>query len=194
VTATSAPAANTSPVTPASSTTSAPAPTTTASPTTTPPPPPPTTTPPAVTEQQAATGLSGLLTESVANRSAIVNASTDAGTCGGSYSQDAQVLRQAAASRRSLITRLDSLPGAQTLPAQMLSDLRSAWQVSATADDDYARWADDEAARGCTTNDQWYAATSTPNQQATADKMAFIVLWNPIASRYGLPAYTQSQL
>jgi len=154
----------------------------------------PATTPPAVTEQQAATGLSGLLTESVANRSAIVNASNDAGTCGGSYSQDAQVLRQAAASRRSLITRLDSLPGAQMLPVQMLSDLRSAWQVSATADDDYARWADDEAARGCTTNDQWYAATSTPNQQATADKMAFIALWNPIAGHYGLPAYTQSQL
>jgi hypothetical protein len=157
-------------------------------------PPPPATTPPAVTEQQAATGLSGLLTQSVANRSAIDNASNDAATCGGSYSQDAQVFRQAAASRRALITRLDNLPGAQTLPVPMLSDLRSAWQVSATADDDYARWADDEAAQGCTKNDPWYAATNTPNQQATADKTAFTASWNPIASRYGLATYTQDQL
>jgi hypothetical protein len=192
---TSAPAANTAPVTPAASTTPAPAPATTAA-TTTPPPttPPPTTAPPPVTEQQAATHLSGLLAQSVSIRNSIVNASQDAGRCGGAYTQDAQTFRQAATARRNLIGQLDSLPGAQTLPVQMLSDLRSAWQASATADDDYARWADDEAAQGCTTNDTWLAATNTPNQQATADKMAFIVLWNPIASRYGLPTYTQDQL
>jgi hypothetical protein len=187
---TSAPAANTAPVTPATTSGPAPAPTTTAPATT----PPPTTAPPPVTEQQGATHLSGLLAQSVSIRNSIVSASQDAGNCGGAFAQDAQTFRQAAAARRSLIGQLDRLPGAQALPAQMLSDLRSAWQASATADDDYARWADDEAAGGCTTNDTWLAATDAPNQQATAGKMAFIVLWNPIANRYGLPTYTQDQL
>jgi hypothetical protein len=150
--------------------------------------------PPAVTEQQAATRLSGLLARSVSIRNSIASASNDAGNCGGAYAQDAQTFRQAAAARRALIGQLDSLPGAQTLPAAMLSDLRGAWQASATADEDYARWASDEATLGCTTNDSWYAATAAPNQQATNGKMAFIVLWNPIAGRYGLPGYTQGQL
>jgi hypothetical protein len=156
--------------------------------------PAPAPTPPPVTGQQAAARLAGLLAQSVSSRSAIVSASLDAGNCGGAYARDAQTFRQAAAERRNLIQQLDDLPGAQTLPGQMLSDLRSAWQASATADDDYAGWADDEAARGCTTNDSWYAATSTPNQQATAGKMAFIATWNPLASRYGLPTYDQGQL
>lgn len=200
VTATSAAAANTAAVTPPPATT-APAtavPATTApattAPTTTAPAPPPAPATPAVTVQQAATHLSGLLSQSVSSRNAIISASQDASGCGGAYAQDAQTFRQAAAERRGLIRQLDSLPGAPTLPAQMLSDLRSAWQASATADDDYARWSDDEAARGCTTNDPWYAATNTPNQQATAGKMAFIVLWNPVAGRYGLPTYNQGQL
>ncbi len=191
---TSAPAANTSPVTPVSNTTPPLAPTTTPAATAPPTSAPPTTAPPAVTEQQAATSLSGLLQRSVSVRNSIASASRDAGTCGGAFAQDARTFRQAAAARRTLAGQLDSLPGAQTLPVQMLADLRSAWQASATADDDYARWADDEAAHGCTTNDPWYAATNTPNQQATTDKMTFIVLWNPIANRYGLPAYTQGQL
>lgn len=191
---TSAPAANTSPVTPVSSTTPAPAQATTSPATAQPTTAPPTTAAPAVTERQAATRLSGLLQQSVSVRNSIVSASQDAGNCGGAYTQDAQTFRQAAAARRTLTRQLDSLPGAQTLPVQMLADLRSAWQASAAADDDYARWADDEAAHGCTTSDPWYAATNTPNQQATTDKMSFIVLWNPIANRYGLPAYTQGQL
>jgi hypothetical protein len=180
--------ASTTPAPAPTATTPMPSPTTT---TTTPVPPP---TPSPVTEQQAATHLSGLLAQSVSSRSAIVRASQDAGNCGGAYAQDAQTFRQAAAQRRDLIRQLDNLPGAQTLPVQMLSDLRSAWQASATADDDYARWAEDEAAQGCTTNDSWYVATGTPNRQATAGKMAFSVLWNPIASRYALPTYDQGQL
>jgi hypothetical protein len=190
VTNTSVPAGNTSPAFAPASTTPAAVAATTAAPATT----PPTTAAPAVTEQQAATGLSAMLAHSVSIRNSIASASQDAGNCGGAYAQDAATFRQAAAARRDLIRQLDSLPGAQALPAQMLSDLRSAWQASATADDDYAHWADDEAAAGCTTSDSWYAATSTPNQQATNGKMAFIVLWNPIASRYSLPTYDQGQL
>jgi hypothetical protein len=190
---TSAPVANTSagppassaPVTPASTASTGPVPATTAA-TTTP--------PPAVTEQQAATRLAGLLARSAGNRNAIISATNDAANCGPALSQDAQTLHQAAASRRALISQLDRLPGAQTLPAQMLSDLRSAWQASATADDDYARWAGDEASGGCTKNDPWYTATGAPNQQATNGKVAFIASWNPIAARYNLTQYTQGQL
>jgi hypothetical protein len=186
VASTAAPVARTgtSPVTQASGVTSAPASSATTAPATTPP----------VTQQQAAGALAGLLASSASQRSAIDSAYGDAANCGGGYPQDARAFRDAAASRRSLIGQLAALPGRQTLPAGMLSDLRGAWQASATADDDYARWADDEASGGCTTSDSWYSATGAPNQQATAGKMAFTAAWNPIAQRYGLPTYTQSEL
>jgi hypothetical protein len=154
----------------------------------------PATTAPPVTEQQAATHLAALLARSASHRSAIDNAYNDAMNCGGGYAQDARAFRDAAASRRTLIGQLDVLPGRGALPAGMLPDLRGAWQASVTADDDYARWADDEASGGCTTNDPWYSAAGAPNQRATAGKTAFTAAWNPIARQYGLPAYTQAQL
>ena len=60
----------------------------------------------------------------------------------------------------------------------------------ASADSDYARWAQDQLADGCTSggqSDPGYTAASAPNQQATASKTAFVRLWNPLAKTYGLP-------
>jgi len=154
-----------------------------------------TTSPPS--EQIAAQSLAGLLTQSVADRSDINAASNDVTSCGSSLAQDGRVFDSAASSRQQLITQLSTLSGASTLPPTMMQDLTDAWQASAQVDDDYASWANDESSRGCTPNDTAdpnYQAATTPNQQATQNKMAFAALWDPIATQYNLTAYQWNQL
>ncbi len=74
----------------------------------------------------------------------------------------------------------------------MLQDLTTAWQASGQADQDFAKWTQDEVSRGCSTNyqsDANYQATTVPDDQATKYKKAFTELWAAIANGYGLPLY-----
>ncbi len=148
-------------------------------------------------QQPAAEGLSGLLAQSVTDRSSIVNAASSVSRCGPALSQDPQVFESAAAARQRLLSQLASLPGRSPLSGQMLQALTGAWQASATADQDFARWAQDELSQGCTHNDQAdpsFQAAAGPDRQATTGKKAFVNLWNPMATQYGLPSYRWNQL
>jgi hypothetical protein len=147
--------------------------------------------------RQAAVRLSGLLAQSVTDRAAVIDAVADVRGCGPSLRQDARTFATAASSRKRLLSRLGSLPGRSLLPAAMLQDLTGAWQASAQADTDLARWADDKIARGCHRNSRSDAplrASYVPDGQATAGKQAFASLWNPVARRYGLTVYRWNQL
>jgi hypothetical protein len=147
--------------------------------------------------QQAAAGLAGLLAQSVTDRSSTVNAVNSVSECGPTLSQDPQILEGAVAARQRLLSQLASLPGRSALSGQMLQALTGAWLASATADRDFAQWAQDELSRGCTQNDQAdsnFQAAAAPDAQATTDKKAFANLWNPIAAQYGLTSYTWNQL
>ena len=122
-------------------------------------------------QQQAAEGLAGLLAQSATDRSSIVNAASSVSQCGPALSQDPQVFESAAAARQRLLSQLASLPGRSALSGQMLQALTSAWLASATADRDFAQWAQDELSQGCTRNDQAdpsFQATAGPDDQATA--------------------------
>jgi hypothetical protein len=158
----------------------------------------PTPTPsPSMSEQQAATTLAGLLSQSSSDRTAIQQAYNDVSNCGPQLTQDQQTFQNAAMSRQGLISQLSKLPGAATLPAALLSDLSGGWQASQQADQDYAQWAGDQSANGCTQqaySDPAYTAAATPNNQATADKTSFVALWNPVAQQYGLATYTKDNL
>jgi hypothetical protein len=151
----------------------------------------------AVTEQQAATSVAGMLVRSGSDRTAIVNAVSDVSHCGPSLAADPTVFARAASSRQSLLASLASLSGRGTLPPALITDLTSAWQASIAADDDFARWADDEIAKGCVvddTSDPGYQAATTPDNEATAAKQAFVAQWNPLAAGYGLTQYQWNQL
>jgi hypothetical protein len=148
-------------------------------------------------QEQAAQGLAGLLAQSVTDRSSIVAAVTDVNQCGPNLHQDPQTFQAAVTSRQSLLSRLASLPDRSALPAGLLAALTSAWQNSIQADQDYAQWARDEIARGCTANnasDRNARAAVGPDAQATAGKKRFAGLWNPIATRDGLATYLWNQL
>jgi hypothetical protein len=147
--------------------------------------------------RQAAVRLSGLLAQSVTDRAAVTGAAEDVRGCGPFLHQDARTFARAASSRQRLLSRLGSLPGRSLLPAAMLQDLTSAWQASAQVDTDLARWAEDNAARGCHRNSRSNAhlrATFAPESRATVGKRAFARLWNPIARQYGLTTYQPKQL
>jgi len=148
-------------------------------------------------EQQAANALAALLTQSVADRSAITSAVSDVNQCGPGLSQDAQTLHKAATSRQNLLSQLASLPDRAALPAPMLEDLTSAWQASGSADQDLAQWAQDENSGGCLPNDHGnpdFQAATAPDDQATTAKKEFVSQWNPIASGYELTGYRWNQL
>jgi hypothetical protein len=148
--------------------------------------------------QAAATVVAGLLAQSSSDRGAVNQAYNDVFTCGPGLGQDATTFQQAAASRQALLSQLASLR-APSLPRQMIGYLVAAWNASITADDDYARWAQDEAADGCTssqgpTSDPNFTATAASNELATTAKANFVAAWNVIAAKYGLPTYAMSQL
>jgi hypothetical protein len=147
--------------------------------------------------RQAAVRLSGLLAQSVTDRTAVIDAAADVRGCGPSLRQDARTLARAASSRQHLLSRLGSLPGRSLLPAAMLHHLAGAWQASAQVDTDLAGWADDTITRGCHRNsrpDARLRASYLPESRATAGKHAFASLWNPLARRYGLTTYQPNQL
>jgi hypothetical protein len=112
-------------------------------------------------------------------------------------SQDPQVFETAATARQRLLSQLASLPGRPALSGQMVQALTGAWQASAAADLDFARWAGDELSQGCTPGDQAdpaFRAAAGPDARATTAKKAFVSLWNPVAAQYGLPSYRWNQL
>jgi hypothetical protein len=153
--------------------------------------------PGAATAQAAATRVASMLSGSAADRTAILTAYQDVTSCGTQLAAAPKVFADAAGSRRSLIASLAGLSGRATLPPALVSDLTKAWQASIAADNDYAKWADDEIAQGCVANDTGdpaYQSANGPDAQSTQDKDAFVALWNPIAADYGLTQYEASQL
>ena len=148
-------------------------------------------------EEQAAKQLAGLLSQSGRDKSSITTAYDDVNDCGPQLAQDAQTFSTAASSRQQLLTQLGTMPGRSALPAGMLATLTTAWQASITADQDYGKWAQDEASGACKKNDHAdanFQAANTPDNRATAQKVVFLRQWNPIASRYGLPTYSWYQI
>jgi hypothetical protein len=152
---------------------------------------------PAISTQDAAMHLAALLAQSMSDRQLVSTAYNDVSQCGPSLPQDARTFRAAAASHHRLLSGLATMPGVSALPQAMVRDLSAAWQASATADEDLARWAQDQVANGCSPanqSDPNYLAAGVPNRQATMSKRAFVRLWNPLARTYGLKTYSQRDL
>jgi hypothetical protein len=147
--------------------------------------------------QQAAQALAALLAQSGTDRAAVTHAVSAVEDCSPGLSQDETTFSNAAASRQALLGKLAALPDRSTLPASMLQDLTRAWQASGKADQDYAKWTQDEISHGCSTNYQSnasYQAATVPDDQATTYKKAFTALWTAIANEYGLPSYQYNQI
>lgn len=149
-------------------------------------------------EQQAA-ALDKLLGESNDSRDAVINSVRSIDRCR-NLGKAATDLRGAAKQRGDLMARLAQLK-VDELPknAELIAALNKAWKSSASADNHYAAWADQVAAKkGCPKGKPrpsgHRAAAVNASGVATKAKEQAASLWNAIAGRYSLTKRSAIQL
>ncbi|MEV1079362.1 hypothetical protein AB0I98_14080 [Streptomyces sp. NPDC050211] len=151
--------------------------------------------------EQQAIALDKLLADSGDSRATVIKAVADVKTCK-NMGQAAADLRDAAKQRTGLVTRLSKL-SVDKLPnhAALTSALNSAWQASASADNHYAAWADQVAAKkgnlckkGQARTTGQTAAGNRASGTATTQKAKAAQLWNAIAKTHGLTQRQPTQL
>ncbi|OLE24982.1 MAG: hypothetical protein AUG44_17435 [Actinobacteria bacterium 13_1_20CM_3_71_11] len=143
---------------------------------------------------QAAT-IDALLNASGASRTQLGPALTQVENCGD--------LDAAAITLQKIMTeRNDQVRQSRTLAVDQLDHgtqlrdlLAQALTHSLEADQKFAAWLQNAKASGCTghaAHDADYQAAQAASSEATNAKLSFVQLWNPIASRYGLPVRSDS--
>jgi hypothetical protein len=151
--------------------------------------------------QSQAQAVDGLLNESNTDRNQVVSAVQAVAACSSpaSVAAAASSLQQAAADRQNLISKLGQL-GVSALPngTALQQLLTKAENESLSADQGYASWAGAMSNGGCqpgkVTQTSDYQAAGASSAQATTDKKAFVLQWDPIASQYGLHPWTENEL
>jgi hypothetical protein len=79
--------------------------------------------------------------------------------------------------------------------AQLRTLLVQALTYSLQADQSFVKWLGNTKAAGCSghaTHDADYAAAQAASAGATTSKQSFVALWNPVATKYGLPTRTDA--
>ncbi|MFI8189697.1 hypothetical protein ACIF8T_12995 [Streptomyces sp. NPDC085946] len=151
--------------------------------------------------RQQAADLDALLADSGDSRTSVINAVADVRACR-NLAQAAEDLRDAAGQRKQLVTDLSGL-AVDRLPrhAELTSALTKAWQASESADNHYAAWADQVAAKKGSLCKKGQARSTAQTQAgnrasgtATTEKAKAARLWNAIAKQYGLTERQPTQL
>ncbi|KUL38012.1 hypothetical protein ADL12_17665 [Streptomyces regalis] len=151
--------------------------------------------------EQQAIALDKLLADSGDSRTAVINAVGAVKSCR-NLAQAATDLRGAAKQRNQLVTDLSKLTVDQ-LPnhTALTTALTKAWQASASADNHYAAWADQVAAKKKQLCKKGQAQSTNQTQAgdrasgtASAQKQTAAQLWNTIAKKYGLTERRPIQL
>jgi hypothetical protein len=163
------------------------------------PPPTQTQTPagnPAALAQGEATAVNTLLTTGQNSSEALSSAATDAKNC--ASPQLAADVDQIQAVRDQRQTELDQaqLLNTDDLPngADLKSNLISALSLSLQSDGYYLTWAQSQAQPATCADGSLPSEEPAADNRAHAPKDAFLRDWNPIASQYGLPTRSRSQM
>ena len=143
-----------------------------------------------------AVAVNRLLGSSGASRKALQGAVSDAGHCTNLPSAVSRI--QSVVNQRSteyhqaLALTTAALPGGATVK----SDLTAALRGSLNADRAYLSWAKQQLANGCvpTSQSSAYSAATSAGAEADAAKRAFVRVWNPVASQYGVPRMTPTSI
>lgn len=147
---------------------------------------------------QGATGTSGtalaqaqhvdaLLTDSTAGRSHLLTTIDRASACdkAGAVAE----IYVAANARQAVLSQardadLSALPDGGALKTALVTLLTDSYD----ADEAYLSWVQSTQGSCLSTSASSFAAVQSANDQATRDKAAFLVVWNPVAEQFGLPA------
>jgi hypothetical protein len=137
--------------------------------------------------------VNGLLHSSAATRQALIGAVAQVQGCArvsAAVSQIQQVVDQRSAQyHQASVLSATALANGATVKSDLLTALRNSMQ----ADRDYLTWAQQQLGR-CRPGapSAVYNAAVTADRQADAAKGTFVVVWNPVAAKYGLPAETSN--
>jgi hypothetical protein len=149
--------------------------------------------------KEQAKDLDKLLKDSNNSRSEVIDAVNDIRGCD-NLGDAAETLRGAAGKRNDLVSRLAGLD-LDKLPnhAKLTASLNKAWASSASADNHYASWADQVAAKkGCHKGQarvtEERRVGDRESGDATAAKKEAAGMWNSLASKYGLTRHDSTQL
>ena len=129
----------------------------------------------------------------------MVTATQGVAACTLAPSKGISLMNQAISERRAVITRLGTL-SVTTVPngQQLLADFKRVLRQSIRADQGFIGWMQNIKTSGTcpvnTTADASYQAGLQASRQANSAKRSFLGLWNPLASRFGQPRYTASQI
>ncbi|HEX9043013.1 MAG TPA: serine/threonine-protein kinase [Trebonia sp.] len=145
------------------------------------------------------TALASYLAQSAAVRPTVQPAIDRVRSCAVSPSTGQAAMQQAVNARQRIVFELQGLSPAD-LPsgAQMISTLTSAMRESVNADRHYQDWMADFAVAGSPcgsdpSQDPNFAAGQEASARATAAKKAFVLIWNPLAPRYGQRTYSATE-
>ena len=151
------------------------------------------------TEQTQVAQVTPQIRQSVSARAAVVTATRSVGACRMAPGQGISRMNRAISERRAVITRLGTL-SVTAVPngRRLLADFKQVLQQSIRADQGFTGWMRDIQNSGtCPLNtaaDASYQAGLRASRQANSAKLSFLGLWNPLASRFGQPRYTASQI
>ncbi|MFZ5851436.1 MAG: hypothetical protein ACOYY2_08590, partial [Actinomycetota bacterium] len=137
-----------------------------------------------------ARALSALLDQAVRSRDVVAPTVAAVRACrAGDYAAARDRLVRAQQDRLAVQARLATLDLSALPEAALRRELAAAMQASADADAAFAAWAGAVPAGGCTVNSGGpdYDRGVAASQAATAAKERFVRVWNPVASRFGLP-------
>ena len=151
--------------------------------------------------REQAVALDKLLADSGDSRNSVIKAVADIKSCS-NLGQAATDLRDAAKQRNDLVTRLGELSVDQLPDHEALTtSLTKAWKASAAADNHYAAWADQVAAKkgqlckkGQARSTGQTQAGNRASGTASEQKKSAAQLWNSIAREYGLTERQPTQL
>lgn len=154
---------------------------------------------PAAQGARAAHTIAGYLAMSAVARGQIVTTTQQLMACQIAPAPALATTNAAISQRQTIVTDLgalnvNGLPNGLTVQA----DLLQALDASVTADMSFAQWMInvENGSTNCGRYAQdasWQAATADSNA-ANATKVAFLQVWNPLATTYALPNYAEGQL
>lgn len=142
------------------------------------------------------TALGSYLAQSAAVRPNVQPAIDKVRSCAQSASTGQAAIQQAIDTRLRILDNLQGLsPGGLPGGAQLISTLTAAMRDSVNADRYYQNWMADFASAGspCGSSPSQnpnFAAGQEASTRATADKNAFVSMWNPLAPAYGQRTYS----
>ncbi|MGI8335875.1 hypothetical protein ACRYCC_38515 [Actinomadura scrupuli] len=145
-----------------------------------------------------ASGFDRFLDQAAADHQAVDAAVTDIQQCGSSIQNDIAVLDQAAQSRSSLADQVEQADMSEVSGGpEAVRTLSAALRASAEADKAFSAWGTDMSVT-CTSRtsvrNSNYKKAMTIGKRATQNKESFVIVWNAIASSYGLQQREPSSL